>query len=84
MVNDCAAEVASSELGLGHADASVLVVDSHAHFRFHDLGQNLTEGLLQGVRLLLEQVVALFGAYSSLLVDLEGHARRQHTVLGHL
>ena len=54
MVDNGAAEVARSELSLGHAHASVAVIDAHSHLRLHNFLQNCSESLLQRVGLLFE------------------------------
>ena len=46
MVDNGAAEVARSELSLGHAHASITVIDAHSHLRLHNFQQNSSKSLL--------------------------------------
>lgn len=49
MIDDSATEITRGKIGLGHTHTGLSVVDTHTNFRLHNLGENQSEGLLEGI-----------------------------------
>jgi len=69
VVSDSSAEVTSSERGASQTEQRFAVISSHANLRLDDLSQDLSEGFLQRIGLLLEELVTLLGSDSLRLID---------------
>ena len=49
VIDDCATEITRGKIGLGHTHTSLSVVDTHTNFRLHNLGEDESECLLEGI-----------------------------------